>query len=347
MVKKKNASSSDSADRGASLSANRGAESAGQSGASYVAKRAAMASALDLGANAGITTTCSKLITKNTDKMSRPEQYPSWAASMLTLLSVTCVQGWAIATGNTTPASVFDPKAGTVAEVTDEDAETHMREVYEPNNRWLYMLLITYMKGPKMRAIVKQAMPNDGFSLWRTLKSRMERGGAVRKRTLLQQFWRAAMKPAQTIVEWTDALGEMRVSLADQFDVDISDADICGQALQGIKALYRPVRDTMNAEADKPGVTWEGFVVKLHRACDVIDMDADADAEADLHVYAATTEGKKSHKERIRELEAEIAKLRRENASAEETATDTEETTDVAEEPSDSKPAHAGLAFTF
>ncbi len=57
MVKKKNASSSDSADRGASLSANRGAESAGQSGASYVAKRAAMASALDLGANAGITTT--------------------------------------------------------------------------------------------------------------------------------------------------------------------------------------------------------------------------------------------------------------------------------------------------
>ena len=57
MVKKKIASSSDSADRGASLSANRGAESAGQSGASYAAKLAAMASALDPGANAGITTT--------------------------------------------------------------------------------------------------------------------------------------------------------------------------------------------------------------------------------------------------------------------------------------------------
>ena len=369
MAKKKNASSSkkgsaddgapdsadagaspDSADDGASPSAAMGgaSESAELSGASFVDKRAAMASALDFGADAGSTMTCSKLIMKNAEKMSRPEQYPSWAPAFLTLLSISCVQGWAIATGKATPTHSFEPKTGKVTKVGNK-AE-HKKAVYDPNNRLLYMLIITFLSGKKMRTIVKQSIPNDGYALWQTLKARMEQGGAVRKRKLLQDFYKSTMVPTQTIVEWTDQLGEMRVTLADQFNVSIADSEICGHALQGIKAMYRSVRNSMYTEADSPGVIWEDFLVKLHRACDVVDLDAKADAEAYAADSAIETREQliRRRNARIRKLEAEIKKLRLGNASAEESVADAEEeSNDVAEESSDRKPADAGMAFSF
>ena len=163
------------------------------------------------------------------------------------------------------------------------------------------------------------------------------------------------MHPGQTIIEWTDELGKMRVNLADQFCVDISDTDICGQALQGIKVMYRSARNTLNTEADKPGVLWEDFVVKLHQACDVIDLDSQADVEREMKVAYANMviKRKKSQDARIRELEAEIAKLRRENAAAEESGDGSEEWDDAAEESDGAaeergtEPADAGLAFAF
>ena len=41
------------------------------------------------------------------------------------------------------------------------------------------------------------------------------------------------MAATQTIIEWTHQLGVMRVTLADQFCVNILDTDICAHALQG------------------------------------------------------------------------------------------------------------------
>lgn len=181
------------------------------------------------------------------------------------------------------------------------------------------------------------------------------------RRVLVQKFYRASMPATQTIVGWTDTLGEMRITLADQFAYNISDQDICGRALQGIKLQYRPARNELYVEAEKTDVTWEAFCAKLHRACDVIDLDAQADAEANAAVallakrYAQiealeaelasgpseteTLEQRKRRRdERIRELQAEIDTLR-----AEETATDTEESTNDATE----EPVTAGMAFTF
>ena len=362
--------SQDSADGGASSSAERGASvsahmagaplsadvgasaSAHMAGAPLTEQRAAMASALDLGTDAAVTADCTKIIMKNTSKLTRSSDYASWAPAFLTLCSITCVQGWAIAMGKTTRTRKFDPKTQKSEEIDPDALEAHQSDVYMPYNAWLYRLIGVYLSGPKMRTIITQAIPNDGYGLWQTLKARMERGGAVRKRALLQQFWRAVMKPMQRIVAWTDELGGYRVALADQFDVDISDMDICGQALQGLKPLYRPVRDAMNAMAADPNVLWEAFVVELHRACDVIDLDAQTDAEANAAV-TLVAERKRRYDARIRELEAEIAELRRGNASAEESVTEekkidsAEESGHDAEEPSSNDPDIAGLAFSF
>lgn len=361
MVSADDGATTGSANTGASLSATT------TTGASIADKRAAAASASNLGNDAGITMTCTKMISKNTEKLSKPEQYQSWYPAFLTLLQCVNVQSWAIAMGKTTPTHAFDPMTGLSTEVVDEeggggDAKAeHKAKVYDPANAWLYMLLVTYLSGAKMRTIVKQAIPNDGHALWHTLKARMEKGGAVRRRVLVQKFYRAAMKPRQTIVEWTDLLGEMRVTLADQFAYDIGDQEICGRALQGIKMLYRPARNELYVEAEKADVTWEAFTAKLHRACDVIDLDEQADAEAnaavallakrDAQIEALEAElasgpsetetleqRKRRRDERIRELQAEIDTLR-----AEETATDTEESTNDATE----EPVTAGMAFTF
>ena len=294
---------------------------------------------------------CNKLIQKGTDKLSDPKNYAAWVPRILMLLATVCMRGWFIAQGHltlTTKPDISNPgKSVTVSAGGDGGVELRKHQsMYKKANIWLYRILVTYLKGPKMRSIINQSLPNDGRGLWKNLKERCERGGSVRKRELVSKFYSAKMLDTQKIQAWIDYLGQLRVDLADQFGFDIPDADINGRALHAIKAMYRPARDALTVVADT--IAWEDFRVRLVRACQVIDMDAARDAEADLHAYAATIDGKaKSQKERIRELEAKIAKLRRENASTEETATDTEETTDAAEEPSDSKPVDARMAFTF
>ena len=56
-----------------------------------------MAGVLLPGPDAGVTSACTKLIAKNTEKLTKAEDYAGWVPKFLMLLSVTCVQGWAIA----------------------------------------------------------------------------------------------------------------------------------------------------------------------------------------------------------------------------------------------------------
>ena len=152
----------DSAHGGASMRAAR-------AGASLPEYRHRWAGVLNPGPDEETNRICTKIITKRTPTLTKAEDYQGWVPRFMAFLASVCVQGWAIATERTTAVRVYDTDTHMSKNVTaDEGGDlrtalaVHKRDVYIPNNRWLYNLIINYLSGPKMRAIWELATRNDG-----------------------------------------------------------------------------------------------------------------------------------------------------------------------------------------